>query len=93
MTVSSINQAALTTIAPSDSLALRPVSDEQRSLIQAVKAINASEMLGQDNELTFVFKRGIREAIVRIVNRQTGEVVQQIPSEYVLRIAEEIKRG
>ena len=93
MNIWTINQASLTALAPTDSVGLRPISDEQRSLIQAVKAVNASEMLGQDNELTFVFKRGVREAIVRIINRQTGEVVQQIPSEYVLRMAEEMKRG
>jgi uncharacterized FlaG/YvyC family protein len=50
-------------------------------------------MLGQDNELTFVLDRALRRAITQIVSKQTGEVVEQIPSEYVLRMAEELSRG
>lgn len=64
---------------------------DQREMISAVRAINASEMFGQDNELTFVMDRQSRRAIVRIVNRKTGEIVKQIPPEYVLRMAEEIR--
>jgi uncharacterized FlaG/YvyC family protein len=58
-----------------------------------VKAVNASGMLGRDNELTFVLDRVSRRAVTRIVNKQTGEVVDQIPAEYVLRMAEELNRG
>jgi uncharacterized FlaG/YvyC family protein len=29
--------------------------------------------------------------VVRIVDRQTNEVIQQIPPEYVLRMAQELK--
>lgn len=65
---------------------------ERQQLIQAVKEVNRSEMLGQENELTFVFDRNTRKALVRVVNRQTNEVVLQIPPEYVLRMAEELKR-
>jgi flagellar protein FlaG len=70
-----------------------PVSEEQRMLLHAIRAVNSAEMFGQDNELTFVVDRHTRRALVRIVNRETGEVVRQIPAEYVLRIAEELSRG
>jgi uncharacterized FlaG/YvyC family protein len=93
MSISSIQNLSTQVSAPADPGASRPLTDEQRTLIQAVKAVNASEMLGQDNELTFVLDRNTRRAVVRIVNKQTGEVVQQIPAEYVLRMAEELKRG
>jgi uncharacterized FlaG/YvyC family protein len=69
-----------------------PVVDDQRTLIHAVKAVNAAELFGQDNELTVVLDRGTGRAVVRIVNRETGEVVDQIPAEYILRMAEELKR-
>ncbi len=52
--------------------------------------MNAAELLGQDNELSFVVDRNTRRAVVRIVNRETREVIRQIPDEYVLRLAEEI---
>ena len=93
MTISSMNKLAAQLSAPADPGAPRPLTDEQRNLIQAVKAVNASGMLGQDNELTFVLDRALRRAITQIVSKQTGEVVEQIPSEYVLRMAEELSRG
>ena len=93
MTISSINNLAAQVSAPAEPGAIRTLTDEQRNLIQAVKAVNASEMLGQDNELTFVLDHASRRAVTRIVNKQTGEVVEQIPAEYVLRMAEEISRG
>ena len=83
--------------AGANSTALQPVSPEtaaqQRDLIKAVKAINASELFGQDNELTFVFDRETHRAIARIVNKSTREVVMQVPPEYVMRMAEDLKRA
>lgn len=67
----------------------QPPTPDQRALIQAVKAVNAAEMFGQENELTFVIDRAARIAVVRIVNKKTGDVVQQIPNEQVLKMAEE----
>lgn len=65
-----------------------PPGEDQKALIQAVKAVNATGLLGQENELTFIIDRAANIAVVRIVNRKTGEVVQQIPSDQVLRMAE-----
>jgi len=64
---------------------------ENRDLIRAVKALNATELFGQDNELTFVLDRETRRPLVRIVNRETKEVIRQIPPEYILRMAEDMK--
>ncbi len=61
-------------------------------MIQAVRAVNAAELFGQENELSFAFDRGSQRAVVRIVDRKTREVVQQIPTEQVLRMAEEIQQ-
>jgi flagellar protein FlaG len=70
----------------------KPTQD-QKALIQAVKAVNAAEMLGQENVLTFRIDRAAGIAVVRIINRKTGELVQQIPNEDVLKMAEESNRG
>ncbi len=64
---------------------------EQRELIQAVKALNAAELFGQNNELTFVLDRETRRPVVRIIDRNTNELIRQIPPEYVLRLAEDLK--
>lgn len=67
------------------------VQAEDRELIQAVKALNATEMFGQNSELTFVLDRETRRPLVRIVDRETKEVIRQIPPEYALRIAEDLR--
>ena len=64
-----------------------------RDIIQAVKALNAASSFGDNNELTFMLDRNSRLAIIRIVDRKTKEVVNQIPPEYVLRMAEELRKG
>ena len=62
-----------------------------RQVIQAVRAVNASDKLGDSNELTFSLDRRTRRPVIRIVNRNTNEVVRQIPNEEVLRLAENLK--
>ena len=64
---------------------------EYRETIQAVKAVNGSEMLGSENELMFQRDRNTQRMVIRVVNRQTGDVVTQVPPEYVLRLAEDLQ--
>jgi flagellar protein FlaG len=61
-----------------------------RDVVQAVKALNAAETFGDSNELTFQLDRNTRQPVIRIVNRQTKEVIDQIPAEYVLRLAQQL---
>jgi uncharacterized FlaG/YvyC family protein len=67
------------------------IQSENRQIIQAVRAVNASASLGDSNELTFSLDQRTRRPIVKIVNRETNEVVEQIPNERVLRLAEDLK--
>ena len=78
--------AAVTSLAPSDKQA------ENREMIQAVKAVNETDLLGPENELMFQRDRYTQRMVIRVVNRQTGDVVSQLPPEYVLRLAEEYRR-
>ena len=87
----SVSNLAAPIGAPAQTAFPQPASADQRALIQAVKAVNSTELLGADHELTFVLDRDTRRTLVRIVSRRTGEVIQQIPPEYVLRMAEELK--
>ncbi len=64
---------------------------EDRELIQAVKALNHCEMFGGDSELTFILDRETKRPVVRIVDRETREVIRQIPPEYALRLADDLK--
>ena len=67
------------------------IQTENREIIQAVRAVNASAKLGDNNELTFSLDRQTRRPVIKIVNRKTNEVVQQIPNEQILRLAEDLK--
>ncbi len=78
---------------PAPSAAQQPVPEvkpEERELIRAVKALNATELFGQNSELTFVLDRKTHRPLVRIIDRETKEVIRQIPPEYALRLAEEL---
>ena len=73
-----------------------PVSEkpaEQRDVVKAVKALNQSDLLGQENELLFQRDRQTQRMVIRVVNRKTGEVVSQLPPEFVLRLAESVRSG
>jgi len=89
MNVSSIGNLSAQVSAPTEPVAPQPASADQRALIQAVRAVNAADLFGYENELSFALDRYTRRAVVRIVNRATGEVVGQIPAEAVLRMAVE----
>jgi flagellar protein FlaG len=92
MEISSVNP---TSLAAASAAVREPSSDwlaQQRELIQAVKAINASEMFENQGELTFVLDRKTKQTVMRIVDRQTGEVIRQLPPESVLNMAAELKK-
>jgi uncharacterized FlaG/YvyC family protein len=92
MNLSSISSLSshLTTAAQ---LAPPKSTEDQKALVQAVKTVNAAQMFGQENELTFRIDRAAGIAVVRIVNRETGELVQEIPNEQVLALADESNEG
>jgi flagellar protein FlaG len=87
--VPSVGQAAPVNLSPTP--VERP--PEQRELIQAVKALNAAEVFGDKNEVTFILDQKTRRPVVRIVDRNTNQVIRQIPPEYALRMAEDLKPG
>lgn len=66
---------------------------EEREIIQAVKAVNRIQLFGDQNELTFALDPESHKPVLRIVDRITNEVVRQIPSDYVLQLARELKKS
>ncbi len=89
MDISSVNTSQP---APTDVNAVpQEIRAENRQLIQAVKSLNSAEMFGQNSELTFVLDRETRRPLLRIVDRETKEVIRQIPPEHALRMAEDIR--
>jgi len=67
------------------------IASQNREVVQAVKAVNGSEMFGQDEELAFQMDSSTKHLVVQIINRNTKEVISQVPPEYVLRMAQNLK--
>lgn len=73
---------------PKDSI---PIQATNREVIRAVRSVNQSETLGSRNELTFSLDRRARQPVITVVDRRTREIVQTIPNQSVLRLAESVK--
>lgn len=99
MDVRSTNQYAAPVI---DTTATRNTSHadpvDRTELVKAVRRLekaslgDTNSLFGARNEMTFHLDRDTRRTVVKIVNRETGEVVQQFPAEEVLRLAAQAKR-
>jgi uncharacterized FlaG/YvyC family protein len=63
---------------------------ENRDIVRAVKAANAASSFGDNNEVSFMLDRTTKLPVIRIVNKETKEVVEQIPAEYLLELAQEL---
>ena len=91
MDITAINRSATGNHAPEPAVPTDKVA-EKREVVQAVKAVNGTEMFGPENELRFQRDPETNRFVVRVVNRKTREVISQVPEEYVLRVAEDLKR-
>jgi uncharacterized FlaG/YvyC family protein len=64
---------------------------QTREVIQAVRAVNKSEMFGDQNALDFQMDQRTHKMVIRVINRKTKEVIDQYPPEYILRMADTLK--
>ena len=71
---------------PIDPAPKREDADTMQAVVAAVRALNKSELLGSDREMEFARDSQTQKMVIRIMDRQTGAVLNQIPPEEVLRI-------
>jgi len=62
-----------------------------RQVIAAVHEVNKADLMGEGRQLTFTRDPETRRRVIQIVDQNTGEVLDQIPPEAVLRLAEQLK--
>jgi len=62
-----------------------------RDVVAAVHELNKSELMGEGKQLTFSRDPATRKPVIQIVDQDTGEVLDQIPSETVLELAQQLK--
>jgi len=90
MDIAPLHQAPLTlapTVAPADP----PAGNLE--LVQAVHAVNAAELYGEDSELSLVLDRRTRRAAARLVHRKTRLPIRDIAADEVLALAESLGRA
>jgi uncharacterized FlaG/YvyC family protein len=64
-----------------------------RQLATAVRAINQSELWGQDRQLQFARDPSTKTMVIQVVRPSTGEVIDQIPPETVLEAFRNMEQG
>jgi flagellar protein FlaG len=62
-----------------------------RDLVSAVHEINKSELMGEGRQLSFTRDPQTRRPVIQILDQNTGEVLDQIPSETLLELAQQIR--
>ena len=92
MDIAAINRGATGPHTPAPTVPVDKQSQD-RDVVQAVKALNGTEMFGPENELRFQKDPETRRMVVRVVNRKTEELVSTVPAEYILRLAGGGKQG
>ena len=91
MDVSAVNRTVQDV--PTHAATITPDATAQaREIVRAVKALNETELFGEENELQFQRDPATRRLVVRVVNRKTKEVMSQTPPEYVLRLAQDLRK-
>jgi uncharacterized FlaG/YvyC family protein len=91
MDLTAIDRSATAIHAPAHAVPVDKAA-EKREVVQAIKAVNGTEMFGPENELRFQKDPETNRFVVRVVNRNTREVISQVPEEYVLRLAADMKK-
>jgi uncharacterized FlaG/YvyC family protein len=88
MNISSSNRSAPLIVQSAATVPPEEAS-QRRQLVQAAKSVNASGTLGQ-NQLVFAVDPTTHHVIMRVENRDTGEVILQVPPENVMQMAEDL---
>ena len=79
-----LSQPELTVIPPEPRL-------RNQAIASAVRVLNSTAVAGPNREITFSGNAATRQPVVRVVDKLSGDVIAQWPSEYALRLAEQYK--
>lgn len=78
--------------APVSNISAPRVHDQAtRQVVTAVREVNKSELMGEGRQLTFSRDPQTRQPVIKVVDQNTGDVIEQLPSEVVLRMAQNLK--
>ena len=63
-----------------------------REVASAVQTLNQNGSAGAGREFSIAIDGKTRVPVVRIIDSKTNELIEQIPSQYILDLAEQIKQ-
>ena len=90
MNISSTNSGVFSILSATTAVTVPPEEAAQRrQLVHAAKSVNASGTLGE-NQLVFAVDPATHRMIMRVENRDTHEVVLQVPPESVMQMAQDL---
>jgi flagellar protein FlaG len=90
MTINSLGAlapAAVNIVTPAPQQSTSGQVEQNRVLSQAVRVVNNSSLTSQDQQLSLSLDPVTKIAVAKVVDPDTGEVLRQVPSEDVLRLA------
>lgn len=88
MEIAATGLAARTTNTPPETF-----PPENRTLARAVRVLNQAGAAGPAREFTFTVDPITKKPVIRIVNADTHELIEQIPSEYILEVAQDLGKN
>jgi uncharacterized FlaG/YvyC family protein len=62
-----------------------------RQVIAAVHEVNKSELLGEGRQVSFTRDPDTHKPVIQIIDQSTGEVLDQLPPESFLKLAEQLR--
>jgi len=62
-----------------------------REVVTAVHELNKSELMGEGRQLAFTRDPETRRPVIQIIDQSTGEVIDQIPSETLLQLVQQLR--
>jgi uncharacterized FlaG/YvyC family protein len=65
----------------------RAQTAQVRQVAQAVRTLNDSSLIPADRELTMSLDPKTKIPVVKVIDAQSHQVIDQVPAEYILRLA------
>jgi uncharacterized FlaG/YvyC family protein len=72
---------------PQNGAAAQVVRARTQALVSAVNVINQSGIVGNDREVTYSTDSATKDLVIKVVDKQSKEVIVQWPSDYALQLA------
>jgi uncharacterized FlaG/YvyC family protein len=62
-----------------------------RQIITAVRALNEAELMGPNRQLTYTRDTKTQQPVIQVIERTSGDVVDQLPPEAILRLRQQLE--